>query len=105
MRESDIAYSSGLKFQYTTASTQSCTPVVTRKLTSFDSLLSADVKERTCVLCGGHSGHNYATYRTAPSQRRVAGSHVKPSLWAGSKDSGCLLGCRVDGSLWSYVYG
>ena len=52
MRESDIAYSSGLKSQYTTAITLSYTPVVSRKLTSFDSLLSANVKERTCVLCG-----------------------------------------------------
>ena len=52
MLGSDIAYSSGLRSQYATASTQSYTPVVKRKLTSFDPLFSANVKKRTCVLCG-----------------------------------------------------
>ena len=52
MRASDIVDIRGLKSQYTTASTQLYTPVVSRKLTSSDSLLSANVKEMTCVLCG-----------------------------------------------------
>ena len=41
-----------LKSHYTTASTQLYTPAVSRKLTSSDPLLSANVKETTCVLCG-----------------------------------------------------
>ena len=68
MRESDIAYSSGLKSQYATASTQSYTPVVRRKLTSLDTLLSANVKERTCVLCGAF----WAQLRNVPHRSQPA---------------------------------